>query len=189
MICGGHSTDTRSEIDVTSEALFGATAMAREAGSRRITRIPEEWRRRPDLNRGWRFCRPYRVGVPSAWLRLLVPMMLGSPWCLGVVAPQLLPRSPWAERRRARRPRRHISFGGGVEPPPLARASVDVQGAVRKRRISRMTRGARSLSNMNWACAEPGSTMSSLGSGALAKCVCRPGRRSPAALASSRVAM
>jgi hypothetical protein len=31
------------------------------------------WRRRPDLNRGWRFCRPYRVVFPSAWLRLLVP--------------------------------------------------------------------------------------------------------------------
>ena len=31
------------------------------------------WRRRPDLNRGWRFCRPYRVVFRSAWLRLLVP--------------------------------------------------------------------------------------------------------------------
>ena len=30
-------------------------------------------RRRPDLNRGWRFCRPYRVVIRSAWLRLLVP--------------------------------------------------------------------------------------------------------------------
>ena len=29
-------------------------------------------RRRPDLNRGWRFCRPYRVVIRSAWLRLLV---------------------------------------------------------------------------------------------------------------------
>src|SRR6185369_8238555 len=30
------------------------------------------WRRRPDLNRGWRFCRPYRVVDVDAWLRLLV---------------------------------------------------------------------------------------------------------------------
>ena len=30
------------------------------------------WRRRPDLNRGSRFCRPYRVLFRSAWLRLLV---------------------------------------------------------------------------------------------------------------------
>jgi hypothetical protein len=33
----------------------------------------ENWRRRPDLNRGWRFCRPYRVVNRDAWLRLLVP--------------------------------------------------------------------------------------------------------------------
>ena len=49
-----------------------------------------------------------------------------------------------------------------------------------------MTRGARLLSNMNCACAAPGNTISSFGSGALAKCLRRPGNRSPAALASSR---
>jgi hypothetical protein len=46
--------------------------MAREAGSRRNTRnsavLPEEkWRRRPDLNRGWRFCRCRRVALLYGW--------------------------------------------------------------------------------------------------------------------------
>ena len=31
------------------------------------------WRRRPDLNRGWRFCRRYRIVLRRARLRLLVP--------------------------------------------------------------------------------------------------------------------
>jgi hypothetical protein len=33
----------------------------------------ESWRRRQDLNRRWKFCRPYRVVFRDAWLRLLVP--------------------------------------------------------------------------------------------------------------------
>ena len=33
----------------------------------------EEWRRRPDLNRGWRFCRFREVVYRVGWLRLLVP--------------------------------------------------------------------------------------------------------------------
>ncbi len=42
---------------------------------------------------------------------------------------------------------------------------------------------------MNCACAEPSSRMSSLGSGAAAKCAWSPGRRGPSPLVSSRVAM
>ena len=53
----------------------------------------KNWRRRPDLNRGWRFCRPYRVVDRSAWLRLLVPddarfsLVFGR--CCSEVAPNL----------------------------------------------------------------------------------------------------
>jgi hypothetical protein len=86
--------------------------MAREAGSRRTTRIPEEkWRRRPDLNRGWRFCRPYRVVTRSAWLRLLVPdgawfsLVFGRSWS------EVAPKSRSGARADDwRNPARH--FGG-----------------------------------------------------------------------------
>jgi hypothetical protein len=49
-----------------------------------------KWRRRPDLNRGWRFCRPCKVVGHSVWLRLRSLKVAGFPWCLGVVAPKLL---------------------------------------------------------------------------------------------------
>ena len=48
--------------------------MAREAGSRRNTRhSAEKWRRRPDLNRGWRFCRFRQVVDLVDWPCPLVP--------------------------------------------------------------------------------------------------------------------
>jgi hypothetical protein len=43
---------------------------------------PRIWRRRPDLNRGWRFCRYRGVVDVDAWLRLLVP---DSTWFFGGV--------------------------------------------------------------------------------------------------------
>ena len=47
--------------------------MAREAGSRRNTQNSrEKWRRRPDLNRGWRFCRFREVVLLDGWSCFLV---------------------------------------------------------------------------------------------------------------------
>jgi len=46
----------------------------------------KEWRRRPDLNRGWRFCRFREVVYRVGWLRLLVPdasrfsLVFGRQW-------------------------------------------------------------------------------------------------------------
>jgi hypothetical protein len=53
----------------------------------------EIWRRRPVLNRGWRFCRPYRVVNRGAWLRLLVA---DDAWCYALFGPccsELAPKS------------------------------------------------------------------------------------------------
>ena len=65
----------RSLVQVRSDArAFRSNKQSpAEAGTAPKREVPEEkWRRRPDLNRGWRFCRPYRVAFGSAWLRLLV---------------------------------------------------------------------------------------------------------------------
>ena len=63
-----------SDLGATS-GLFGTIVNGSERlASTRSHEIPrDKWRRRPDLNRGWRFCRPYRVVDSDAWLRLLVP--------------------------------------------------------------------------------------------------------------------
>ena len=50
------------------------------------------WRRRPDLNRGWRFCRLRIWSILLAGLVLWSRMMAGLPWCLGAIAPKLLRR-------------------------------------------------------------------------------------------------
>ena len=43
-----------------------------------------DWRRRPDLNRGWRFCRFRQLLYPVDSSCSLVLVLLGFPWCLGV---------------------------------------------------------------------------------------------------------
>ena len=84
--------------------------------------IEEIWRRRPDLNRGWRFCRPYRIVTRSAWLRLLV---LDVAWfsvvfgrCCSEVAPKFVNR-PTRIGSCCPNPSRRLLCSGNRFPHPL----------------------------------------------------------------------
>jgi hypothetical protein len=52
------------------------------------------WRRRPDLNRGWRFCRFGAVVYLLAGLVFWYRVLVGFPWCLGVNGPEFGPKFP-----------------------------------------------------------------------------------------------
>jgi hypothetical protein len=83
-----HASDDRAAGYVL--ATFGSRQTQLPGAVTKTAR--KKWRRRPDLNRGWRFCRPYRVVGSDAWLRLLVPddawfyLMFGR--CCSEVAPK-----------------------------------------------------------------------------------------------------
>jgi hypothetical protein len=87
------SSDLRSRRTVFSsrfENICESALVPRK--NKQCSFLRKNWRRRPDLNRGWRFCRPYRVVNRSAWLVFSSLMMSGSTWCLGAIAPKLLRR-------------------------------------------------------------------------------------------------
>jgi len=106
--CGDRALTTRrdaviyrgrsSESGANSRAFRSNKKSPADAGTDPNREFSEEkWRRRPDLNRGWRFCRPYGVPIRSAWLRLLVPddawvsLLFGR--CCSEVAPTFRPET------------------------------------------------------------------------------------------------
>ena len=63
------SGDTRSRAGTVPKLFPRWTALRTGRSRNPLTRKEKKWRRRPDLNRGWRFCRPlpYRLATaPSS---------------------------------------------------------------------------------------------------------------------------
>ena len=52
--------------------------MRLRAHTQSIDFAQEEWRRRPDLNRGWRFCRPLPYHLATAPRRVLIAALEGA---------------------------------------------------------------------------------------------------------------
>ena len=99
----------------------------------------EYWRRRPDLNRGWRFCRLTAVPMLLASLTFWSRVLAGFSRCSGVTGPNLAPRScrsTLRPRPRSRRPSRCPSRARRHRSPVVETEAVPGGAALVKRRYS-----------------------------------------------------